>query len=596
MIGRYYEPVHHQIREQVFKLAQSEGNLFERRFGLSKEEERDLAQKRAEHAIRTVKPFEMEHFKTDPKRIFTLLESLNNIDFGSTGRCMIHFGLFGASILYFGTEKHKPFLDRIVNDFGPSFFGMFCMSELGHASNVQAIETQAIYRHETKSFEIVTPNKSAVKVWSGGAAKTATWCVLFAKLIIDEKDYGVHTFIVPIRSENDHSLLPNIRIRDLGTKISLNSLDNGRIWFDKVSIPKDYLLDRFGTITDDGKYSTNIPDAGQRFLEHVQALLIGRIMTSSSSLLSLKLALEVTLKYAINRKQFGPTLTEEYPIINYLSYQRRMYPYLAQVIVLNFSVEHLKNMYAKPKKGEDKVIHTIAGCLKAKCSSIAVRGCQECREANGAQGFLAANRIGEMRGIADASTTYEGDNNVLYLTAARQLVRRKSVAKLEKIQNIFNLRQLQKLFEIRECIIEKEYREKLEKLSKIHSHYEAANKCQDLALKLGNAFIENHALKIFICEGLDTLTSENRNIGSLLEVIALLNAITWIQQDLFFLQHQLLDGNQYGQLDEKINSICQELTPLIPTMVKSFGLPKFLTNVPMGANLYDNMDYDKIYN
>ncbi|EFC44562.1 acyl-CoA oxidase-like protein, partial [Naegleria gruberi] len=419
MINRYYTPEQAKIRQDIYDLVK-DNPLFERKYGLSKEQERQLTHDRAVYIIQKLRPFELEHFRTDPKRFFTFLDTVNNIDFGVAGRSMIHFGLFGGSVLYFGTEKHKQFQDRIVNDFG-KIFGMFCMSEIGHASNVQQIETLAIYDHQSKTINIRTPSDSAVKVWSGGAAQFAQWAVVFAQLVVDKK-CGVHAFLVPIRSEKDHSVLPGIRIRDLGSKIGLNCLDNGRVWFD-VKISKDLMLDRFGTIDENGQYKTSIPDESVRFLAHVQALLIGRIMTASSSLNALKMALEITLKYAVHRRQFGPTNSgEELQIINYLSYQRRLYPYLAFSFVAHFSVEDLKRKYET--NSDSKMIHTLASCLKAKCSDISLLGCQECRKSSGAQGFLSANRIGEMRDIADASITYEGDNNVLYQTASRNLVRR----------------------------------------------------------------------------------------------------------------------------------------------------------------------------
>ncbi|KAF0973584.1 hypothetical protein FDP41_008288 [Naegleria fowleri] len=594
----YETDIHRKIRNDIYELVRKNPKVFERRYGLSKEEERQLSHDRLEFVIQQLKPFEMEHFKTDPKRFFIVLETLSMIDFGSSGRCMIHFGLFGASVLFFGTEKHKPFLDRMVKDFGRNFFGMFCMSELNHASNVQAIETRAIYDSSTKTFNIVTPSDSAVKVWSGGAAVFATWAVVFAQLIVNHENKGVHTFLVPIRSEKDHSILPGIRIRDLGSKIGLNSLDNGRVWFN-VTIPKDYLLDRFGTITEDGTYKTSIPDPGLRFLSHVSALLIGRIMTASSSLLALKLALEITLKHAIHRKQFGPTLDQEVPIISYLSFQRRFYPYMAFAYVMHFAVQDLKLRYEKPSKGvENKMLHTLADCLKVKCSETAFHGCQECRKGAGAQGFLSVNRIGEMRTIADASLTYEGDNTILYQTAARNLMKRAStVPKLKPLTNLWDLQQLQQLFEFRDATLEHEYLKKIACLSKsIRNAFNVSVRSQDIALKLCNAYVENHAIKVFMREALESLPEEHKNLGQVLERLALLLVVTWIQQDGFFLQHGLISGEQYGKLDEMINSICESLTPLIPMLIKSFNFPEdILTNVPMGPKLVEMMAYDKIY-
>jgi hypothetical protein len=45
----------------------------------------------------------------------------------------------------------------------------------------------------------------------GGLGLTSTHCVTHARLIIDGKDFGVCTFIVQLRSLDDHKPLPGYR-------------------------------------------------------------------------------------------------------------------------------------------------------------------------------------------------------------------------------------------------------------------------------------------------------------------------------------------------------------------------------------------------
>lgn len=57
----------------------------------------------------------------------------------------------------------------------------------------------------------------------------ATHTIVFAQLIINGENQGVHAFIAQIR-DSDGNTCPNIRLADCGHKIGLNGVDNGRIW------------------------------------------------------------------------------------------------------------------------------------------------------------------------------------------------------------------------------------------------------------------------------------------------------------------------------------------------------------------------------
>lgn len=51
--------------------------------------------------------------------------------------------------------------------------------------------------------------------------------MVFARLIIDMKDYGIHPFLVQLRGEG-HKPLPGIEVGDIGPKLGFNSVDNGK--------------------------------------------------------------------------------------------------------------------------------------------------------------------------------------------------------------------------------------------------------------------------------------------------------------------------------------------------------------------------------
>ena len=134
--------------------------------------------------------------------------------------------------------------------------GAFAMTETGHGSDVAAIGTTATYDPETEEFVIHTPvprrrgrTTSATRRMHGIAA------VVFAQLITKGVNHGVHCFYVPIRDENGE-FLPGIGGEDDGLKGGLNGIDNGRLHFDHVRVPRTNLLNRYGDVAEDGTYSS----------------------------------------------------------------------------------------------------------------------------------------------------------------------------------------------------------------------------------------------------------------------------------------------------------------------------------------------------
>ena len=71
--------------------------------------------------------------------------------------------------------------------------------------------------------------------WPGGLGKTATHCVLHARLLLAGRDMGVHAFFVPLRHLDTHRSLPGISLGDIGPKLGFNSIDNG--WVAHAQVP-----------------------------------------------------------------------------------------------------------------------------------------------------------------------------------------------------------------------------------------------------------------------------------------------------------------------------------------------------------------------
>ena len=102
--------------------------------------------------------------------------------------------------------------------------GCYAQTEIGHGSNVRAIETTATFDPVADEFILSTPTVTATKFWPGSMGRTANTAVVIARLITpDGKDQGIHNFLVPLRDPSSHELLPGVRTGDIGPKLVRSS-------------------------------------------------------------------------------------------------------------------------------------------------------------------------------------------------------------------------------------------------------------------------------------------------------------------------------------------------------------------------------------
>ena len=232
-------------------------------------------------------------------------ETLSFGDLSVLVKVGVQFGLFGGAILQLGTERHhEAYLRKIVTG---ELMGCFAMTETGHGSNVQALGTVATYDVATQEFVITTTREDARKDYIGNAAEHGELAVVFAQLEVGGEGRGVHAFVVPIRVRDDAGELvpaPGVTIADDGLKMGLNGVDNGRLRFDEVRVPRDNLLNRFADVTPSGVYESEIENPNRRFFTMLGTLIQGRVCVGGAGINAAKVALTIAVRYALRRRQF----------------------------------------------------------------------------------------------------------------------------------------------------------------------------------------------------------------------------------------------------------------------------------------------------
>ena len=337
----------------------------------------------------------------------------------------VQWGLFGAAVLHLGTKPHHDkYLPGIMDLSVP---GAFAMTEIGHGSDVASIGTTATFDPETDEFVINTPFRAAWKDYLGNAAKDGIAAVLFAQLITQGVNHGVHAFYLPIRDENN-DFLPGIGGEDDGLKGGLNGIDNGRLHFTNVRIPRENLLNRYGDVAADGTYSSSISSPGRRFFTMLGTLVQGRVSLDGAATAASALALTIAITYGSQRRQFTAGDADEEVILDYQRHQRRLLPRLATTYAQTFAHDEFLVKFdevfsGKADTDDDRQdLETLAAALKPLSTWHALDTLQEAREACGGAGFLAENRLVGLRADLDVYATFEGDNNVLLQLVAKRLL------------------------------------------------------------------------------------------------------------------------------------------------------------------------------
>ncbi len=536
----------------------------------------------------------------DPRAFLAVFETLAYHDLSLTIKFGVQFGLFQGSVQLLGTEwHHRTFLPAISRG---ELLGAFAMSELGSGSNVRDLETTATFDPATDSFVIHTPHPKAHKEWIGNVAAHGRMATVFAQLITGSENHGVHAFLVPIRDEQGNAM-PGVTLGDSGIKEGLNGIDNGRIWFDNVRIPRRHLLNRFGDVAADGSYSSPIESDGRRFFTMIGTLVGGRITIGLSGLSAVKSALTVAIRYGNRRRQFGPEGGNTTPLLDYRTHQRRLMPALATSIVLDLALSQLVDRFVQSAGESNRELEGLAAGLKAYTTWFAQDAITQARECCGGQGYLVENRIAAIRQDIDVWTTFEGDNTVLYQLLSKallsgyqqefaeigviRLLGRRAKRAMKALNPVTARRddedhlrdpgqQLALLRYREERILDAAARRLRAGLKR--DPIKAMHDVADHLTHLATSHVERVALEAIVAE-------ERRADSSLAPLLGLLRDTFWasrVEADLgWFLMSGVVETPKAKGIRYLANKCCQELRPIAEQVTEGFGIPDSVLAAPI---------------
>ncbi|MFD3567977.1 acyl-CoA dehydrogenase [Streptomyces sp. NPDC058671] len=536
----------------------------------------------------------------------------------------VQFGLFGGAILHLGTERHHDlYLPELITG---ELMGCFAMTETGHGSNVQALGTVARYDAERQEFVITTHGDQARKDYIGNAARHAELAVVFAQLEVGGKSEGVHAFVVPVRVAGE--VAPGVRIEDDGRKMGLNGVDNGRIWFDGVRVPREALLNRFADVSPEGVYESSIENPDRRFFTMLGTLVQGRVSVAGAGVNVAKVALAVATKYAVRRRQFAAaTDAEEQVLLDYGLHQRRLLPLIARTYALHFAQDVVRSQLHDVFSGAEddararRRLESRAAGLKALATWHATRVVQECREACGGAGYLAVNRFAALKSDSDVFTTFEGDNHVLLQLVAKGLLT-DHASEFEDLDQLGMVRYVTNLAV--ETVIERTSAHKLlervrdllpggddwdREAGLLDSEYQLAmlrfreehmvagvarrikrgidqrrdpgvvfGQVQDHVIALARAHVERLVTEAFV-DRVRAMPEGDEKAA--LALLCDLFALSTIEADrAWFMEHGRLTVQRSKAITREVNDLCRKVRPLAVDLVDAWGVPPEMLRAP----------------
>ena len=542
----------------------------------------------------------------------------------------VQFGLFGGAILQLGTPQHH---DRYLSDVvAGRLLGCFAMTEKGHGSDVQGLRTTARYLPDSHEFIIDTPSEAAHKEFIGGAAQDARLAVVFAQLEVDDVIHGVHALLVPLRDEHG-VVLPGIRIEDDGRKIGLNGVDNGKIWFDQIRVPRGNLLNRYADVSAEGVYSSPIDNPDRRFFTMLGTLVQGRVSVAGAGINAAKVALALAIRYADSRRQFADGKDrQERKILDYGLHQRRLLPRLARTYAMHFAQQVLATEYhdifsgsASDTAGDHRhrALESRAAGTKALATWLATDTIQACREACGGAGYMTANRFDALRADTDVFTTFEGDNHILLQLVAKGLLTNYSsdfndldqlgmvrFVAGQAVEAIIERTSVHALLDRIRDVLPGEDRPGGAEAGLLDANYQLAmfrwreehriaglarrlkrgvddgvdpaevfSRCQDHAIAAAWAHVERLMLEAFTAE-IGSLPNDANTTA--LGMLCDLFALTTIEADRgWWMEHGRLSNQRSKAITRQIDELLRRLRPNAVDLVDAFGVPERAVRAPM---------------
>ncbi|XP_030162971.1 peroxisomal acyl-coenzyme A oxidase 2 isoform X2 [Lynx canadensis] len=248
--------------------------------------------------------------------------------------------VFLQALRSLGSEEQIAKWAPLCNNF--QIITTYAQTELGHGTYLQGLETEATYDAATQEFVVHSPTMTATKWWPGDLGRSATHALVQAQLICSGARQGMHAFIVPIRSLEDHTPLPGITVGDIGPKMGFDCTDHGFLRLDHVRIPRDNMLSRFAQVLPDGTYL----ELGKLQINYLSMVITRVNLLWGEVTPILQKACVIAIRYSVIRRQSCLRPSDpEAKVLDHQTQQQKLFPQLATAYAFHFLTSNLLEFF-----------------------------------------------------------------------------------------------------------------------------------------------------------------------------------------------------------------------------------------------------------
>ncbi|MFI6652197.1 acyl-CoA dehydrogenase [Streptomyces sp. NPDC050529] len=520
----------------------------------------------------------------DPYRLASLHEWTGPLDGGLCTVASIHYNLFLGSLLDHDVEG------RDLSAFtSMKRTGTFLCTELEHGNDVASMETTAVLDRTTNGFVLNTPTPGARKFMPNtstiGGPKSA---VVAARLVIDGRDQGVFLFLTPLSDENGH--LPGVKVQPLPQRTG-PPVDHSLTSFDRVWLPREALLEAaHGRLDSKGEFRSSLGNRRRRLLRSISRITMGKLCMSAGTLGMSRTALVVAVRYAHNRFIAGTKPGERVPLVAHRSHHGRLLDKLAMAYAMTFlhrtTVTRWSEHTDDDRAEVERLVAIAKGWITWQARGITV----ECRERCGAQGLFPSNSLADLPLNIEGGITAEGDNLVIWVKAAAEMVLGHEVIRRGEGQLPAGEKSLTDLHFLRGLLCEVEALWQHRARTALRGGPSGDplsrwNETSPAALEMVSAHARLQAADAFISAAARAIDPTARHLLESLCLLFLLGQIKEHTGDLLADGHMTCD--QVRELPWAVNAVIAGLAPHMMTLVDAFDIPaEVLASIPIASGAY----------